>query len=128
TRLNYERVRWTPLAVFLLFGGVAHAVPVAMDLPVPAGDPAAAARIVLGFRDDLELVHTRHSLSMSHARFRQLAPDGTPVYGSVAVVHLGGAAPRYRARLVAPAAARVVLAGVRRLDLDGAVARALAAV
>jgi len=116
------------VAVLSVFLAVETARAAPLDLPVPAADPAVAARMVLGFRDDLELVQLRFSLSLTHAWFRQLAPDGTPIVGAVAAVHLAGSAPRFRARHVAPAASPVVVTGVRRLDLDAATARARAAV
>src|SRR5262249_7834524 len=105
-RLHSECVPRALVAVlgFFLAVATAHAEP--LNLPVPAADPVTAAGRVLGFRDDLELVKVRYSLSLTHAWFRQLAPDGTPIVGALSAVHLGGSAPRFRARHVAPAAGR----------------------
>jgi hypothetical protein len=120
-------VRRPALLVIASLAGVAQAAP-GLDLPVPAPDPQAAARLVLGWREDARVTDVTQSLTAAHVHVQQLAADGRPLLGASAAVHVAGRAPRYRVRGLDALGPRVAVVGVRRLDEAAARARALAAV
>src|SRR5437762_7073767 len=81
-------------------GATASARPRLMDREVAAPDAAAAALAVLGPGAALGPASVRRSLTGTHVRFPVLGVDATPIFDVEAAVHLAGAAPRFRTRVV----------------------------
>lgn len=98
-----------------------------VDLRTDAPDAEAAARKLLGNRLRLGPARVLRSLAFTHVWMQLHAPDGTPVVGAWAAVHLTGGAPSWRVRVLDEPAA-VVLTGMRRIDAATAGQRAQAAV
>jgi fungalysin metallopeptidase (M36) len=131
-RLAFLSALLAPMAAACVTDGLddgTEPTPASAAATIHAGNAEAAARAILGVRDDLVLERVHHSITGEHVRFRRLAPDGTTIVGGGVVVNLRGHGPAFTpSRLNRPAPRAVEVVGSRSVGLSGAGVRAIAAV
>jgi hypothetical protein len=86
-----------------------------------AADAETAARAALGSPGDLRVTSVRRSLTGTHVRFAQLAPDGSIVADAECSVHFAGAGAPWIVRIVDDVASHhLTLTGARVISEDEA--------